>query len=340
MLIFALLLLVIRSRSLGASEHMGPYGEGAISNHQNVMGFNINEAGRRTSVVMKDRIDYLQEECIYNMDSHRDPALDPPKELIVNERYGIIYCNVPKVGCTNWKSVFLKIGGIDDIRIKALQRLPTNTRGRIYLDYFHQYTNISHRQFMLRKFTKFMFSRHPFTRVLSAFRDKLAPNNSLLFQRKWPKQDVNWIERYGIPIIEKYRGAEAAAFIKPNLRTKYDLKFSEFVDYLIDTNPLSFDKHWNLVSVMCRPCDVKYDIIGKYETLDDDADFILRSANVDPSVKYPQASKSATNSSSLDILKKYYSQLTRDQLQKLYEVYKRDFELFDYSLEAFYKYLS
>ncbi|XP_054754233.1 carbohydrate sulfotransferase 11-like [Lytechinus pictus] len=304
------------------------------------MGFNINEAGKRTSVVMKNRLDYLQEECIYNMDSHRDPALDPPKELIVNERYGIIYCNVPKVGCTNWKNVFLKIGGIDDIRIKALQRLPTNTRGRIYLDYFHQYTNISQRQFMLRKFTKFMFSRHPFTRVLSAFRDKLAPNTSLLFQRKWPKQDVNWIERYGIPIIEKYRGAEAAASIKTNLRTKYDIKFSEFVDYLIDTNPLSFDKHWNLVSVMCRPCDVKYDIIGKYETLDDDADFILRSANVDPSVKYPQASKSATNSSSLDILKKYYSQLTRNQLQKLYEVYKKDFELFDYSLEVFYKYLS
>eukprot|EP00057_Strongylocentrotus_purpuratus_P029916 XP_780212.2 PREDICTED: carbohydrate sulfotransferase 11 [Strongylocentrotus purpuratus] len=343
MMITALLVLMIRSRSLGSSEHIGPYGDGdVLFNHDHVVGFNIKESGKRTSVVMETRLDYLQRECTTHMDSPRDPSLDPPSELIVNEKYSIIYCNVPKVGCTNWKNVFLKIGGIDDIRIKAIQRLPTNTRGRIYLDYFHKYSNVSHRQFMLQKFTKFMFARHPFTRVLSAFRDKLAPNISYIFRiENKQRHDVNWIERYGLPIIAKYRGAEAAAAIKANLKTKYDLTFSEFVNYLIETNPLSFDKHWNPISAMCRPCDVKYNIIGKYETLDDDAEYILRSAKVDPSVKYPQASdKSATNSSSLDILRQYYSEITREQLKKLYEVYKKDFELFDYSLETFYKYVS
>ncbi|XP_072174353.1 carbohydrate sulfotransferase 11-like [Diadema setosum] len=338
--VVACALLVIRSNgNLGSSEHVAETledtdrhaGYGAVRRPP----VSLREHSVTSqSATMQSRVSRLRRKCerLMKTSDHSDPAENPPRELIVDEKYRLIYCNVPKVGCTNWKAVFLKLAGINDLHLRAINRLPTNTRGKIYLNYLHKYTNVSHRRFMLRNFTKFLFVRHPFSRILSAFRNKLAPNISIPFTLNRRHQDVDWISTYGLYIINKYRGAEAGNRIEANWRTEYDLKFSEFVQYLTDDDDDIANPHWMPIDTMCRPCDIEYDIVGKFETFDADAEYILQMAHVDPKVKYPQeAAKRTTNSSSADVLQSYYGDISPTQIFKLHEIFRRDFELFDYS---------
>ncbi|XP_071507041.1 carbohydrate sulfotransferase 11-like [Diadema antillarum] len=337
--VVACVLLVIRSHgNLGSSEHdnietldidrhagYGPVSRPPASLREHSV--------TSQSATMQSRVSRLRRKCerLMKTSDHNDPAANPPRELIVDEKYRLIYCNVPKVGCTNWKAVFLKLAGINDLHLRAINRLPTNTRGKIYLNYLHKYTNVSHRRFMLQNFTKFLFVRHPFSRILSAFRNKLAPNISIPFTLN-RHQDVDWISTYGLYIINKYRGTEAGNRIEANWRTEYDLKFSEFVQYLTDNDDAIVNPHWMPIDTMCRPCDIEYDIVGKFETLNADAEYILQMAHVDPKVKYPQqGAKRTTNSSSADVLQSYYSDISPIQIFKLHEIFRRDFELFDYS---------
>ncbi|XP_054750526.1 carbohydrate sulfotransferase 11-like isoform X1 [Lytechinus pictus] len=290
------------------------------------------EADRQQFAILQERLARLNEHCklFQSPDKKRDVARHPPDTLIVNEEHRIIYCNVPKVGCTNWKSIFLKLAGFDKINISVLHNLGTNTKGKIYLDYLHRYPNISHRRFMLQNYTKFFFVRHPFTRILSAFRNKFAPNTSYYFRNKGQEAE-RWLSRYGSQIIEKYRGKAEAIRVSSNWNKEYDLTFSEFIRFLVDPYTDSYNKHWSDIHSMCLPCDIDYDVIGKYETINEDADYILRLINVDPEITFPTPNPlTMTNSSSGKLVDKYYKKVPKLYLYQLAKLYDVDFELFGY----------
>ena len=47
-----------------------------------------------------------------------------------------------------------------------------------------------------------------------------------------------------------------------------DVKFSEFVQYLVGThNPSEMHEHWQPLEKLCRPCEIEYDCILHHETL-------------------------------------------------------------------------
>ncbi|XP_071489941.1 carbohydrate sulfotransferase 11-like [Diadema antillarum] len=289
---------------------------------------------------LKERISWLREQCALTAKyrKSRDVAVYPPESLIVNEKHKILYCNVPKVGCTSWKAVFLKMAGYDKFNISAMDHLGTNRKGRIYLDYLHKYTNISHRRYILKNYVKFMFVRHPYTRLLSAFRSKLAPNVSYSFRYRNRAKGAHapWISTYGKTIITKYRGAEEGARVSSDWRKEYDLTFAEFIRFVIDPDTDSYNKHWSDMSSMCLPCDIEYDVIGKYETISADAPYVLQLANVAPNISFPTpAPGSVTSSSSPGTAERIFRSVPRDHLLKLATLYSEDFRLFHYDPSSY-----
>jgi chondroitin 4-sulfotransferase 11 len=165
---------------------------------------------------------------------------------------------------------------------------------------------------ILKTYTKFIFVRHPFERLLSAYRNKLEQHyeSSKYFQR-----------RYGRYIVKQYRpNASQEALIKGD-----DVSFKEFSSFLTDKNAV-FNEHWKPINDLCQPCLIKYDIIGKYETLQQDAEFVLRHIG-QSQIQFPKLPKP---SSTMSRLQEYFGTLPRDMMQQLQNIYALDFDLFGY----------
>jgi hypothetical protein len=113
------------------------------------------------------------------------------------------------------------------------------------------------------KYYKFVLFRHPFTRMVSAWRNKLLTVDG--------KINKYFYRNYGIPIIRLTRGKWAeAAFLKN--QTGNLVTFQEFVAGV--KNGI-IDRHWMPQSEICQPCNVDYNHVGFFEYLNDDTNHIL-----------------------------------------------------------------
>ena len=83
------------------------------------------------------------------------------------------------------------------------------------------------------------------------------------------------------------------------------------------------------------PCMIKYDFIGKIETVADDSKKVLRALNEDESL-YPINNTDIYKEHTSELLRKYFSQFTRETLNELYEIYKYDYEAFGYKKPDFF----
>ncbi|XP_034044335.1 carbohydrate sulfotransferase 12-like [Thalassophryne amazonica] len=261
----------------------------------------------------------------------------PNKELdhlIVDDKHRIIYCYVPKVACTNWKRVMVVLS----------QSLISPSSGKPYTDpeaipsdlvhnsslhltfakFWRHYGSLSRHLMALKlqHYTKFLFVRDPFVRLISAFRNKLARPNKDFYQQ------------FGSVMLHRYSNVSGnlpetaadafAAGIKPT--------FQQFIAYLLDPETEKeavFNEHWRQVYRLCHPCQVNYDFIGRLETLETDAEQLLRMLEVDQLLHFPSGARNRTAAS---WEKDWFTQIPLTMRRDLYKLYEPDFELFGYPI--------
>ena len=118
----------------------------------------------------------------------------------------------------------------------------------------------------------FLFVRNPFSRILSAFIDKLvAPNPTY------------W-KAFGSKSVRLFR-------TNPSVQSKnfgHDVTFQEFVKYVTrsEANSTRTDEHLVSIFSRCRPCDTRYTYVGTMETFKDDVYFILRKSGMNDTLQY------------------------------------------------------
>ncbi|XP_020649362.3 carbohydrate sulfotransferase 8 isoform X2 [Pogona vitticeps] len=231
------------------------------------------------------------------------------KQLFVEESHKFIYCEVPKVGCSNWKKilVFLTLNmSRDSLEINHSMIHRTNIIRRL-----NSYPSEKQAEF-LNTYTKVMFSRHPFERLVSAYRDKLLHSE---------------------PYYSTTVANEIKAFAKKDQNTNEKVTFQDFVNYILSRNPKVLDIHWKPMHLLCDPCHIQYDIVGKYETLAQDADHILRRIGAPGGLQYSNSKVHSTEKrTDKNITLNYLRELNQDQMQKLKDLYQIDASLFSYSL--------
>lgn len=114
--------------------------------------------------------------------------------------------------------------------------------------------------------------------------------------------------------------------------------FPEFVEFLLFEAKAGagLDMHWTPITNFCTPCQVKFDVIAKFETLEEDQRYLIEKAGLGNVIK-PEHKNSGKGKNTNELLMSHYAQLTKSQIKGLYQVFKYDFELFDYSPSDYIK---
>ncbi|XP_068236496.1 carbohydrate sulfotransferase 11-like isoform X2 [Palaemon carinicauda] len=224
-----------------------------------------------------------------------------------------VYCFTPKVACTSWKRIWMKMTGI----VKPEKDLAQLSRYTIHTSIPTMASMGDKVPEMLAKYKKFMFVRHPFDRVLSAYKDKL--------EHKDTESSYNFHKEIGVRILNKYR-------TRGLNYTGDDVTFPEFMRFISEPGHGTFEQrneHWLTIHEICNPCAVKYDFIGKYENLKEDAHYLLDWLGASNLTKEFPVSDRPFHAKRYE--PKYFNQLDHKTKLSFFQKYLLDFAAFNYT---------
>ena len=163
----------------------------------------------------------------------------------------------------------------------------------------------ANRAYRMRRYFKFVFVRHPLTRLVSAYRQKIEFNGKRT------------------PFIMKH--------LRSNTSDKSPVSFQEFTSFVLrGKGKLVRNEHWATYNNLCNFCEVQYDFIGRLEFLEKDAHYLFQKQFP----KYLHADFKNDDphwtGSDLAVTKKYFTQLTEENKQGLLHLYRKDMDMFGY----------
>ncbi|XP_045130164.1 carbohydrate sulfotransferase 10-like [Portunus trituberculatus] len=238
----------------------------------------------------------------------------------------LVYCPVYKVASTTWSVYFLRLAHTN-IKKKRIGDLHT-----LMSDKYPPPKTNKERHALFPKSLRFITVRHPFTRLLSAYRDKI--------DNVKPKPFQPYFLDLQRAIIQKYRAPHSN-------NTEPTPTFPEFVQYVIDatenfTTAKDWAEHvvcWTPYWVQCAVCSSDYQVVIKLETMYTDVQFLAEVAQLKEIQNVKEwFNKNKSHGSSPSVIPDYFEQLTKKQINLLYQRYKLDFDLFGYSIEEYLSY--
>jgi len=253
----------------------------------------------------------------------------------------LLYCPVFKAASTSWLINYLKLSNsTSDPKNGNLHTKITNL--------FPPPATFKLRKQIFSESIKFIIVRHPFERLVSAYRDKLAGfsrNEHYLSMRKH--------------IIQKYRKRSKDKSAIPSFRESVDFVLDELKKMEAGVSKIMIDGHFMPYSRRCIPCAMNYDVIIKFETLEQDSQYLIDQCqlgdklavvhenpaptgarteqgqkNKSKKVKTGKSLPDKSASSSFQSLD-FFKDIPDSKIKQLYEHYRHDFEIFGYSVSEY-----
>uniref|UniRef100_H2Z9Y6 Carbohydrate sulfotransferase n=1 Tax=Ciona savignyi TaxID=51511 RepID=H2Z9Y6_CIOSA len=242
-----------------------------------------NEMRKNLTLSVKERllkrIHYLREKC--NHEKNNKPLnFDKLGNfqfpwMYVNHYHKAVYCQIPKVGTSNW----LKIFAVLESQINDTSAVNANSIHNVALPMV-SYLNNTARNYVMKHYTKFVVVREPFDRALSAYKDKFLVK---------PGYGRPAFLKLAKAIKEEYGNKSSQSSAKQNAYPN----FAEYVKYLVDPlndripSHYSEPRHWQPQTDLCYPCNIRYDYVLRLENIEEESEFILREIGAPSNVHYP-----------------------------------------------------
>ena len=174
------------------------------------------------------------------------------KRIIVNDKLKIAYCAIAKIGSSTFKTLMALSG-------------PRGTMRKVQAKKGHMHAKGVLRSFGLRfvpiqavrefdTYHKIVIWRHPFTRLVSAYKDK--------FTNK--KRSNEGIQRKMHAYLKRRK--------KPRRYDDWRVAFDEFIDAVVHGHR---NQHWDPFEDHCNMCHIEYDSVLRLETFSHDIPSVL-----------------------------------------------------------------
>ena len=256
------------------------------------------------------RLEYLRATCSHNdYTANRDMHI-LYKRVFIDEKNKILFCAIPKTGISSWKILMMQMSsGHHDLpedahNLTVLAR--HGIRALITLQSLQAIKSI------LKNYYKVIGVRHPFVRLLSAYKNKF-------FDRIYSQQHSKHIIRH----FRTDNVSDSSVYAD---RPTWD----EFVRFVVAHEYRQADKHWMRYVNLCQPCLIKYDAIIKLETIEEDArEFV---SNMKPRGNFSIGHHNPSVGNKDKPFLEYMSELSPDSIQGLRKFYGIDMDMFGYDL--------
>ena len=171
----------------------------------------------------------------------------------------------------------------------------------------------------MRKILSLSFVRHPFERLVSAYHDRILRKNIL---REYG-YDTWYHKNHSFP-----------AFVDLILGENKNSNCFRFNDI----GCLKINQHWRPFSVECPYCNIKFDVIGRMSTFNEDFKYIIKKSHLESLIPLSSITE-ALHSSKVDSkerTKVLFSQLARNKIEELHKMYETDFKMFGYDSKPYF----
>uniref|UniRef100_G3MRX9 Carbohydrate sulfotransferase n=1 Tax=Amblyomma maculatum TaxID=34609 RepID=G3MRX9_AMBMU len=232
--------------------------------------------------------------------------------LFVDDSRSLAFCFIPKVASTSLKALFAPLLNVTIIGTRS---------DALHWSFHYQtlrYGPATLLQSSRSNYTKVLFVRHPFERLVSTYIDKALRGRSKMawaYRNYWDK----------IPGVRAENRCPT---------------FSEFIDFVLKMPVEHSDEHWAPYYYRCQPCLLDYDFVGKLETASRDFPRFFSLVDIKANETFlGNMSRKNTRDSVRDVRttesKQYFAELSYDQVMGLYARYFYDFELFGYDFRDY-----
>ena len=189
---------------------------------------------------------------------------------------------------------------------------------------------------------RFLVVRHPLERLLSAYRDKIEDKGSRPGKPYWSKalKMIKLHRRHDDPPAQASGPGDASAgALVRKAGPPAPLTFPEFLRSVAQQDV--GDEHWKPYFAFCTPCNVNYDLIGKFETLEEDNQYIASQLGIDDYTELlrPELANRNKRGPTGSRAKQYFSQVTQEELMQVYKMFHMDFVMFNYTISDYLEYV-
>ncbi len=226
------------------------------------------------------------------------PAEEFDYTVNISLRHRYVYAENAKVACSTIKLILQRME-LDDPHYRPEDLVDLHTR--IFSPLIRPAQVKSFSRYIQRPdVIKFCFVRNPYTRLLSAYLDKIENNmpakKGILRQLGFDPEDL------GRPV-----------------------SFGEFVRAVAGQSISEMDQHWRVQYYQTFQDQIHYDFIGRFESLEEDLESALGMINPEFQRFWGREDRHATNS------EQQLNACYTDQLEDLvYRIYRKDFQQFRY----------
>ncbi|KAK4307914.1 hypothetical protein Pmani_020362 [Petrolisthes manimaculis] len=264
------------------------------------------------------------------------------KKLMHVKDRQMMWCPVFKAASTTWSKNLLRLARKKNTG--AFQ----HTARRLY----PPPDNVRELQRLSNDTTWLMIVRHPLQRLLSAYRDKMLRQREE--KDSFVKLQKHVAATYQDPNKQTITTTTTTTTTNNNNNTTINAKPSHvptFTQFLMKVRDdvekawkgikIHVNQHWSPYWLLCAPCQLHYHLIAHVETFTRDQEYLIHRFHMeDQAVNiHSHASNFDSYEGTDEATQHYFSQVPKELLNQIIQLYLPDFILFDYSPDEYLKLL-